>query len=55
LDLVEKLPLPVKKAEEYLKTIPGYKPPPKPKTETEEPVSVEAVKREPKIKQPTFT
>ena len=52
--LAEQLPSPIKKAEEYLKTVPGYKPPvAKPTDASAEPI-VEAQKRESRIKQPVF-
>lgn len=53
--LVDKMPTSKKKPEEYLKTIPGYKPPAAKAAldAMAEPVP-EPVKREPKIKQPVF-
>lgn len=51
--LAEQLPSPIKKAEEYLKQVPGYKPPVAKPDALAEPV-IEPAKREPKVKQPVF-
>ena len=53
--LVDKTPIPGKKPEDYLKSIPGYKPPATKAAldSLAEPVQ-EALKREPKIKEPVF-
>jgi hypothetical protein len=52
--LAENLPLPIRKAEEYLKLVPGYKPPATAASAAADPVSLEVPKREAKIKEPVF-
>lgn len=51
--LVDKLPVASKKPEDYLKTVPGYKPPAAAPASLADPVP-EPEKREPRIKQPVF-